>query len=234
VRDAAVKRGARVNWLALPARVALNDAILRDDSARALAKLDSAVKARPLTPESPPGAALDVAHAYAVAGAPQRARAILAQYDAWARDSVPRQSFLGQRLFAEGWILLAEQRPADAIRVFRRMDVDTDGLPIACSFCLPLTLGRAYDQANQPDSTIANLERYLANTHRNRIVADAWLLGPIHKRLGELYEAKGNAKRAAAEYAAFVELWKRADPDLQPKVAEVRTRLERVRRGLPQ
>jgi hypothetical protein len=60
-----------------------------------------------------------------------------------------------------------------------------------------------------------------------------WLSGPIHKRLGELYEAKGNAKRAAEEYATFVELWKRADPDLQPKVAEARTRLERVRRALP-
>jgi len=234
VRAAAVKRGARVNWLSLPARVALNDALLRGQSARALARLDSAVKARPLSPESPPGAALDVAHSYAVAGAPQRARAILAQYDLWARDSVQRQGFLGQRLFAEGSTLLAEQRPAEAVRTFRRMDVDTDGLPIGCSFCLPLSLGRAYDQANQPDSTIANLERFLGNTHRNRINADTWMLGPIHKRLGELYEAKGDAERAAREYAAFVELWKRADPDLQPKVAEARTRLERLRRTMPQ
>ena len=234
VRAAAVKRGARVNWLSLPARVALNDALLRGQSARALARLDSAVKARPLSPESPPGAALDVAHSYAVAGAPQRARAILAQYDLWARDSVQRQGFLGQRLFAEGSTLLAEQRPAEAVRTFRRMDVDTDGLPIGCSFCLPLSLGRAYDQANQPDSTIANLERFLGNTHRNRINADTWMLGPIHKRLGELYEAKGDAERAAREYAAFVELWKRADPDLQPKVAEARTRLERLRRAMPQ
>ena len=234
VRAAAVKRGARVNWLSLPARVALNDALLRGQSARALARLDSAVKARPLSPESPPGAALDVAHSYAVAGAPQRARAILAQYDLWARDSVQRQGFLGQRLFAEGSTLLAEQHPAEAVRTFRRMDVDTDGLPIGCSFCLPLSLGRAYDQANQPDSTIANLERFLGNTHRNRINADTWMLGPIHKRLGELYEAKGDAERAAREYAAFVELWKRADPDLQPKVAEARTRLERLRRAMPQ
>ena len=234
VRAAAVKRGARVNWLSLPARVALNDALLRGQSARALARLDSAVKARPLSPESPPGAALDVAHSYAVAGAPQRARAILAQYDLWARDSVQRQGFLGQRLFAEGSTLLAEQRAAEAVRTFRRMDVDTDGLPIGCSFCLPLSLGRAYDQANQPDSTIANLERFLGNTHRNRINADTWMLGPIHKRLGELYEAKGDAERAAREYAAFVELWKRADPDLQPKVAEARTRLERLRRAMPQ
>ena len=234
VRAAAVKRGARVNWLSLPARIALNDALLRGQSARALARLDSAVKARPLSPESPPGAALDVAHSYAVAGAPQRARAILAQYDLWARDSVQRQGFLGQRLFAEGSTLLAEQRAAEAVRTFRRMDVDTDGLPIGCSFCLPLSLGRAYDQANQPDSTIANLERFLGNTHRNRINADTWMLGPIHKRLGELYEAKGDAERAAREYAAFVELWKRADPDLQPKVAEARTRLERLRRAMPQ
>jgi tetratricopeptide (TPR) repeat protein/TolB-like protein len=233
VRDAAAKRGARVNWLALPARVALNDAMLRGDSARALARLDSAVKARPLGPDSPPGAALDVAHSYAAAGAPERARAILAQYDTWARDSVNRQAFLGQRLYAEGATLLAEHRVDDAIRTFRRMDVDKDGLPIGCAFCLSFALGRAYDAVNQADSTIANLERYLAMPARNRINADSWMLGPIHKRLGELYEAKGNAKRAAEEYATFVELWKRADPDLQPKVAEARTRLERVRRALP-
>jgi hypothetical protein len=137
-------------------------------------------------------------------------------------------------MYAEGTVLLAEHRAEDAVRAFRRMDVDTDGLPIGCSFCLPFTLARAYDEANLPDSTIANLERYLANTHRNRINVDSWMLGPIHKRLGELYEAKGDAKRASEPYAAFVELWKRADPDLQPKVADVRTRLERVRKGLPQ
>jgi DNA-binding SARP family transcriptional activator len=60
------------------------------------------------------------------------------------------------------------------------------------------------------------------------------MLAPAHKRLGELYEAKGDTKRAAAHYASFVELWKNADPDLQPKVTEVRARLERLRRSLPQ
>ena len=38
--------------------------------------------------------------------------------------------------------------------------------------------------------------------------------------------------RSAEHYGAFVELWKRADPELQPKVAEVTARLERVRRGV--
>jgi hypothetical protein len=233
-RTASIKRGARVNMLSMPVRTAFDDAWLRDQRARGLARLDSAIKAQPLTPQSPPGAALDVAHGYATAGAPERARSIVAQYDAWARDSVDRQGFLGQRLYVEGTILLAEHRAQDAIRAFRRMDVDTDGLPIGCSFCLPFSLGRAYDEANLPDSTIANLERYLGNTSRNRINVDSWMLGPIHKRLGELYEAKGDTKRAVEQYAGFVELWKRADPELQTKVAEVRARLERLRRTLPQ
>ena len=42
----------------------------------------------------------------------------------------------------------------------------------------------------------------------------------------------GNFKKAAKHYGAFVELWKRADAELQPKVAEARVRLERVRRGV--
>ena len=234
VQAANLRRGARVNPLALPVRTAQDDAWLRGQTARAVSKLDSATKAHPLTPQSPPGAALDVAIAYAMAGAPERARPIIAQYDAWARDSVNRQAFLGHRLYAEGVVLLAERRAQDAIRAFRRMDVDTDGLPIGCSFCLPVALSRAYDEANLADSTIANLEGYLKNTHRNRIAADSWFLGPARKRLGELYESKGDTKRAVEQYAAFVELWKSADPDLQPKVAEVRTRLERLRRTLPQ
>jgi hypothetical protein len=85
-----------------------------------------------------------------------------------------------------------------------------------------------------PDSTIAMLERFLAARTQFRINVDTWFLGPVHKRLGELYEARGDARRAAEHYASFVEQWKRADPDLQPKVADVRARLERVRKTLPQ
>jgi hypothetical protein len=62
---------------------------------------------------------------------------------------------------------------------------------------------------------------------------DQWLLGPTHKRLGELYEAKGDNAKAVSHYNAFVNLWQRADPDLQPKVAEVRARMERMTKTLP-
>ena len=88
--------------------------------------------------------------------------------------------------------------------------------------------------------TTATLEVAQVNVIRRRfpwlsvlVPTDAWMLGPAHKRLGELYEARGDNARAVSHYTAFVNLWKRADPDLQPRVAEVRTRLERLRRALP-
>ena len=59
-------------------------------------------------------------------------------------------------------------------------------------------------------------------------------LPAIHKRLGELYEARnapGDRQRAVAHYARFVSLWDRADPELQPKVREVRQRLARLERA---
>ena len=50
-----------------------------------------------------------------------------------------------------------------------------------------------------------------------------------NQRLGELYEAKGDTAKAIANYEKFIDLWKNAEPALQPKVREVRARLERLR-----
>jgi hypothetical protein len=58
-----------------------------------------------------------------------------------------------------------------------------------------------------------------------------WLAGSF-KRLGELYEAAGDLPKAAANLERFVELWKDADPELQPKVRDARERLQRVRAEL--
>jgi tetratricopeptide (TPR) repeat protein len=182
----------------------------------------------------PPDRLLELTAIYAMAGASDRAYAALKQADAAMGDSAVRRRLDGQRTEAEGQIALAERRTAEAIRLFRKSDVEADGLPQGCSYCLYVLLGLAYDQANQADSTIANLERYLSTPNPFRVTMDQWMMAPAHKRLGELYEAKGDAKRAAEHYSAFVELWKRADPDLQPKVAQVRMRLAALRRTLPQ
>jgi hypothetical protein len=48
------------------------------------------------------------------------------------------------------------------------------------------------------------------------------------QRLGELYEAKGDVPNAVKYYREFLDLWRRADPELQPRVAEVRRRISRL------
>jgi tetratricopeptide (TPR) repeat protein len=94
-------------------------------------------------------------------------------------------------------------------------------------------LARAFDQANAPDSATVYFERYLGHYGPFRFTPenDGVFLGGIYKRLGELYEAKGDRAKAAAYYRKFVALWKTADPELQPKVSEVQRRLARV--GVP-
>jgi hypothetical protein len=58
---------------------------------------------------------------------------------------------------------------------------------------------------------------------------DAPYLAGVRKRLGELYEAKGDTQRAASNYMAFLALWKNADPELQPQVRDVQKRLARLK-----
>ena len=60
------------------------------------------------------------------------------------------------------------------------------------------------------------------------IQLDASSLPLIHERLGSLYEAKGNAEKAAEHYRAFIDLWKTADPELQPRVAAARHRVSKL------
>jgi hypothetical protein len=59
---------------------------------------------------------------------------------------------------------------------------------------------------------------------------DALFLGGVRQRLGEMYEARNDVDKAITHYRAFVELWENADPDLQPRVRDVRGRIERLQR----
>jgi len=56
--------------------------------------------------------------------------------------------------------------------------------------------------------------------------------GPLQavaaERLGQLYDAQGDLERAAAYYAVFTEMWKDADPELQPRVEAARARLQEI------
>ena len=211
--------------------VSLIDAWFDTQPARAVQRLDALLARVPL--RSLPvddRNYFGIAAVYALAGRPDRARGMLAQFDTDVRDTTMRRWFEPDRHRALAEIALAERRPRDAIEEFTRGNQRPDGPVEGCSICIYMALGRAFDQAQIPDSAIANLERYLAapSWYRPKLEGDGLYLAPAYKRLGELYEAKGDRATAASYYSKFVDLWSGADPELQPRVRDVRTRLVRL------
>jgi tetratricopeptide (TPR) repeat protein len=158
---------------------------------------------------------------YALAGKPDQARAMLARWQethkriAYGDDSL-------YRAFMQGNIALASNKPAEALSFFRAADV------WGCRVCnLPL-IGQSYDLLGSADSAIAVFTRYLDTPSGDRGFFDGMFMPGIHKRLGELYEAKGERQLALSHYTKFADLWKNADPELQPKVTEVRAKIARL------
>jgi len=169
-------------------------------------------------------------------GRPDRSRAILADYERDVRDTVFKRAQQPALHDALGEIALAENKPSDAIAEFRRGDVLPDGPAHGCIVCLAVNLARAFDAAHQTDSAIVHYEKFLTTPYFERMdfplfvqftdPTDPIYLAGVQRRLGELYEAKSDTAKAVAHYRAFVELWKNADSELQPRVAEVKRRVE--------
>jgi tetratricopeptide (TPR) repeat protein len=81
----------------------------------------------------------------------------------------------------------------------------------------------------QTDSAIAYFEAVAATPTLDATrFAEHYALAPSLKRLGELYEARGDRRKAAEHYGRFVELWRNADPELQSVVRDIRARLAQL------
>ena len=171
-----------------------------------------------------------VATMYARAGKPETAKAMIAAYRADIVDTAMLRFTSADLHNALGEIALSAKDPQTAIAEFRRGDTEYDGKPAReCGPCVEFNLARAFDAANMPDSTIGAYERFVNTPYFLRLEdTDPLGLAGAHKRLGELYEAKGDASKAIPHYERFIELWKNADPELQPLVADAKKRLARL------
>jgi tetratricopeptide (TPR) repeat protein len=206
------------------------DVWFRDRKERGAQRLDAALLHLPLrTGSEQERPYFMVAELYARAGRPDRARAILAQYEREVRDTALKRFQLPFVQRAQAEIALAERRPLEALALFRKADTLPDGPVDECAACIYAPIARAFDQAGVPDSAILAFERFLS--------LPALPLGPemhptylagTYKRLGELYEQQGNVGKALDYYGKFVALWKNADPELQPRVADVKRRIARL------
>ncbi len=213
----------------LPLQLAL---AVRGPSPAVVTELDAAIAKIPFRdlPQSD-RPYLRVAEVLANAGRPEKARAMLAQYRNEVTDTALRRWKEPGLHHALGEIALAANAPRDAITEFRRSAFTTDSLPSdECAGCLAFDLGRAYDAAGQADSAVANFERYLATPFWGKawIENDPLRVPAIRERLGQLYASLGKPDKAAENFRAFIELWKNADPELQPRVADAKRQLAKL------
>jgi tetratricopeptide (TPR) repeat protein len=110
-----------------------------------------------------------------------------------------------------------------AIAAYRRW-YDESG----CVTCGLFEIATIYDRMGQADSALATYERIVPTPGLWGLFDNFYTLAPTYKRLGELYEARGDRAQAREYYGRFADLWKDADPELQPLVREVRARLARL------
>ena len=143
-------------------------------------------------------------------------------------DSVTRRIREPDRRAIQGSIAFAEGRYTDAIRDLWAADTTYDGPNGNCAICVLDDIGFVHARAGAPDSAIYYFEKYLTTPFMGRQNFDGATRPLILKRLGEMYEAVGNTEKAALNYREFLKLWDKADPDLQPKVEDVRYRLSRL------
>jgi tetratricopeptide (TPR) repeat protein len=208
----------------------LATAVILEDPARARALLDRAVRRAPI--DSIPY--LDRNYSFymavaALAGDTARARA-------WHAGAREQWGSFGHTIDEAAWKAVEDAQLAFAEGRYAEAAVglnEADRHNLSATDILGTMRFLVHDRLQQADSAIAVGEAYITLALPNRLDQDALFLAGIRQRLGELYEAKGNVGKALEHYAAFVELWKDADPELQPRVRDVRGRIERLqsRRG---
>jgi hypothetical protein len=127
---------------------------------------------------------------------------------------------VAERAWTRGVIALAEGRNAEAESQLR---IAAEQHP--CTICALPDLAHAYEAEAKVPAATAVYERYLTTPWFWRYETDALELGPALERLAALYDASGDRAKAGTTRARLLQLWRRADSELQPIVARARARL---------
>jgi serine/threonine protein kinase/Tfp pilus assembly protein PilF len=133
------------------------------------------------------------------------------------------------------WVLLAEGKVDSAITVCKRAianrphDLGAANLAGYTIYSLyaPLrnVMARAYLQKGQLSEAIAEYERLSSFDPKQE---DRRFISPeYHYSLARLYEQAGSNKKAINEYQKFLQIWKKADPDL-PELIDAKKRLAKL------
>jgi tetratricopeptide (TPR) repeat protein len=169
---------------------------------------------------------LAIAIAYAQLGRAEKAKPLITE---WARAATGPERLVrwAEWRAALGEVALAEGRPAEALQEFRAAaDADSGALEPATTGQTDARMARAFDKAGQPDSALVRFERVARVRNVGGYLRAPLNLPIAYRRLGELYEARGNTPKSLENYRAFVKLWANADAELRPQVSEVNRRID--------
>jgi eukaryotic-like serine/threonine-protein kinase len=210
------------NYLRLVAALARIDVDYRVEPAAGLRVLTAALARHPLAAIPAADRPYEwLARFYTKAGRVDESRRLMAEYERVVPAGLRRANPL--RHMAEGDIALAEGRLQDAHTSYRAWHDE-----VSCGACGSFERAVVYERSGQPDSALVYYEHYVVTPEPYRIFEDAFSLARTYKRLGELYEARGDRAEALDYYGRFVDLWKDADPELQPVVKDVRGRIAQL------
>jgi tetratricopeptide (TPR) repeat protein len=219
-RDVARNRRNRGALLGAEMSQVLTQVVLLRDTAAARRTLAAAEERLPLdslAPEDRPYAGLVMANA--MAGNLPRAKQLAAEYARETPKLLQRDSADAQWMRVS--LAIGEGRPGEAVAAIRAARAYR-----SCVRCYRYQEGLAWEALGQPDSAIAAYQVALGvEDDLGTFAVDAYALPQVRRQLGALYEARGERARAVEQYTAFLDLWRGADPELQPQVREVKERL---------
>ena len=216
--------GANVIWVGLRYTA---------DTARAIAGIDQWLRLRGWDTIPPArrlaGGIERLGWLLAETGRPREAQQLLNQYIAAAQtDSNLAFTLPTFRSGLEGAIAMAEGRFRDAATAFLAWHA-APFLSETHPFNRGLAeAGAAMDHLGATDSARTLYELALSQSAFLDEFSELPWYPLVLRRLGELYAARGERQRAADYYTKFIDLWRDADPELQPQVRAARAARARL------
>jgi tetratricopeptide (TPR) repeat protein len=231
--DSTLAHGDTGSALDLVATQSMLESLVRNQPSAAVAVLEAGERRLPMA--TLPASArpyFQLAMAWSAAGRQDRAAQLVEEGERVYSAGLKRWN---NEVFmiAKGMIALGRNQPRQAIAALEP--------PVYCGGTTPRVLvgtqtarcpqpflAAAYDRAGDSDSALATYERFVNMRAMPRLYTDGLVIGQSLQRLGELYEAKGDRASAAKYYGRLIDLWKNADPELKPRVDDLRKRVARL------
>jgi tetratricopeptide (TPR) repeat protein len=164
-----------------------------------------------------------IAYGYALAGRTERASEMLEHMDSLAESGDFHRWAIGEDVRAV--IAIQQGNPETSLEHLRQAKQNEYGVVRIHSRILA---GDAYAALGRLEEAVAQYTSALSSYELNFGEDALWapLLPYAHRRLGDVYLALGDTTAAIEHISAFADMWRDADPDLQPLVEEARAAVE--------